>query len=62
MTYANTPNIEKGQNLALADIRVHVLCEGEKFNLKERQMIVPKEGQHKAKRAGANENQKQSKK
>ena len=25
MTYANTPNIEKGQNLALADIRVHVL-------------------------------------
>src|SRR3712207_4708460 len=33
MTYANTPNIEKGKNLALADVRLHVLCEGEKFYL-----------------------------
>ena len=62
MTYANTPYIKKGQNLALADVRVHVVCEGEKFNLSERQMIVPKEAQHKAKRAGANENSKQAKK
>ncbi|HEX8267148.1 MAG TPA: cyanophycinase [Pyrinomonadaceae bacterium] len=62
MTYANTPYIEKGQNLALADVRVHVVCEGEKFNLFERQMIIPKEAQHKAKRAGANENNKQAKK
>ncbi len=61
MTYANTPYIEKGQNLALADVRVHVLCEGEKFNLFERQMIVPKQAQHRAKRAGANENSKQVK-
>lgn len=61
MTYANTPYIEKGQNLALADVRVHVVCEGEKFNLSERQMIIPKEAQHKAKRAGANENSKQAK-
>jgi cyanophycinase len=61
MTYANTPYIEKGQNLALADVRVHVVCEGEKFNLSERQMIVPKEAQHKANRAGANENSKQPK-
>lgn len=60
MTYANTPYVEKGQNLALADVRVHVLCEGEKFNLFERQMIIPKEAQHKAKRAGANENNKGS--
>ena len=61
MTYANTPYVEKGQNLALADVRVHVVCEGEKFNLFERQMIIPKEAQHKAKRAGANENSKQAK-
>jgi cyanophycinase len=61
MTYANTPYVEKGQNLALADVRVHVVCEGEKFNLFERQMIIPKEAQHKAKRAGANENNKQAK-
>src|SRR4028118_1558166 len=61
MTYANTPYIEKGQNLALADVRVHVVCEGEKFNLFERQMIIPKEAQHRAKRAGANENSKQAK-
>ncbi|HEX8396572.1 MAG TPA: cyanophycinase [Pyrinomonadaceae bacterium] len=61
MTYANTPYVEKGQNLALADVRVHVVCEGEKFNLSERQMIIPKEAQHKAKRAGANENSKQAK-
>jgi len=62
MTYANTPYVEKGQNLALADVRVHVVCEGEKFNLFERQMIIPKEAQHRAKRAGANENSKQAKK
>lgn len=62
MTYANTPYIEKGQNLALADVRVHVVCEGEKFNLSERQMIIPKQAQHKAKRAGGgNENNKQAK-
>ncbi|HEX9928173.1 MAG TPA: cyanophycinase [Pyrinomonadaceae bacterium] len=61
MTYANTPYIEKGQNLALADVKVHVVCEGEKFNLFERRMIIPKEAQHKAKRAGANENSKQAK-
>ena len=61
MTYANTPYVEKGQNLALADVRVHVVCEGEKFNLFERQMIIPKEAQHRAKRAGANENSKQAK-
>ncbi|MDQ4122135.1 MAG: cyanophycinase [Acidobacteriota bacterium] len=62
MTYANTPNIEKGQNLALADVRIHVLCEGEKFNLPERKVIIPKEAQHKVKRAGSNENVKQIKK
>jgi cyanophycinase len=62
MTYANTPYVEKGKNLALADVRVHVLPEGEKFNLSEREMIVPKEAQHRAKRAGANENEKSDKK
>lgn len=61
MTYANTPYVEKGQNLALADVKVHVVCEGEKFNLFERQMIIPKEARHRAKRAGANENSKQAK-
>jgi cyanophycinase len=61
MTYANTSNVEKDRNLALADVRIHVVPEGGKFNLSERRMIIPKEAQHKAKRAGANENEKQAK-
>ncbi len=62
MTYTNAPYVEREKSLALADVKVHVLPEGEKFSLKDRQVIIPKEAQHRAKRAGANENQKEPKK
>ena len=62
MTFTNTPYIKKGKSLAMADIRVHVLPEGYKFDFKERCVIVPKSEIPKVKRAGANENTKRKKK
>lgn len=53
MTFTNASEAEKGDGLALADIKVHVLPEGYKFNLHDRRVVVPKKLQPKAKRAGA---------
>jgi len=53
MTFTNAPDIARGENLALADVRLHVLPEGYKFNLHERCVVVPKETGKKTKRAGA---------
>jgi cyanophycinase len=58
MTYTNAPYIEKGKTLSMADVKVHVLSEGHKFDLRERRVLIPAKGQHKVKRAGVNENTK----
>jgi cyanophycinase len=55
MTYTNAPDVRQGSNLALADVRVHILPEGYKFNLHERCVVVPNKLKSKAKKAG-NEN------
>lgn len=41
MVFTNAPDVEKGDGLALADVRVHVLPEGYKFNLHDRCMVLP---------------------
>lgn len=53
MTFTNAPDVKKGSNLCLADIKVHILPEGYKFNLHERCMIIPKHPKKAAKKAGA---------
>lgn len=53
MTYTNASDIGRGENLALADVRVHVLPEGYKFNLHDRCVIIPKKKPAKSKRANA---------
>ncbi len=53
MSYTNAPEAEKGENLALVNVKVHILPEGFKFNLHDRCPIIPKK--NRAKRAG-NEN------
>jgi cyanophycinase len=62
MTYTNTPYVQKGKSLTLGDVKIHVLSEGHKFDLKKRELIIPARTQHKAKRAGADENSKTKKK
>lgn len=63
MTYSDMPYIEKGQSLALADVKIHVLPNSYKFDLKTRQMIAPKQmPAPKAKAASLNENGKTKKK
>lgn len=52
MTYTNAPDIKRDDNLALADVKLHVLPEGYKFNLHERLVIVPNKLKTRAKRAG----------
>lgn len=52
MTFTNAPDIKPSGNLALADVKVHVLPEGYKFNLQERRVLVPRKLKSKAKRAG----------
>ncbi len=42
MRLTNAPDIEHGDNLALADVKVHVLPQGYKFNLHERCVVIPK--------------------
>lgn len=61
MSYTNTPYIKKGESMAMADVKIHVLSEGHKFDFKTRRLIVPERAQHKTKRAGANENGKKAK-
>lgn len=62
MTYTNTPYVEKGKSLTLGDVKIHVLSEGHKFDLRKRELIIPARAQHKTKRAGANENEKSKRK
>lgn len=56
MTYTDVPYVKSGQSIALADVKIHVLSEGYKFDFKTRQVVVPAQKQSKAKSAGANEN------
>jgi cyanophycinase len=42
MTYSNLPYVEKDDSLALYDVRVHVIPDGHKFSLPNRQPIVEK--------------------
>lgn len=62
MTYTDVPFVEKGQSIALADVKIHVLPNRYKFDLKKRQMIVPRQASQKMKAASLNENEKTEKK
>ena len=62
MNYTDVPYVKHGQSIALAGVRIHVLPEGHKFDLKKREMILPKQVQSKAKRTALNENGKSKKK
>jgi cyanophycinase-like exopeptidase len=62
MSYTNTSYVKKGKSLAMADVSIHVLPEGYKFNFKEQGIVIPKREMPKVKRAGANENTKSKKK
>lgn len=53
MSFTNAPDIGRGENLALAGVKVHILPEGYKFNLHDRMVIVPKKLASKTKTAGA---------
>jgi cyanophycinase len=55
MTFTNAPDVEKGKSLALADVKVHVLPEGYKFNLHDRCVIIPKKPRALAKNVGLSE-------
>lgn len=57
MTYTNVPYVEKGESIALADVKVHVLSDGFKFDMRERRVIIPTKAQPKAKVIGADENE-----
>jgi cyanophycinase len=61
MTYTDVPYVEKGQSIALADVKIHVIPNGYKFDLEARQMIIPKNSRKKAKTAHSNENGKSKK-
>ena len=55
MTYTDVPYVKDGESIALAGIQLHVLSNGHKFDLKNRQMIVPTQKQPKTKRAIVND-------
>lgn len=55
MSFTNAPDVGKGKSLALADVKVHVLPEGYKFNLHERAVVIPKRPRALAKKAGLSE-------
>ncbi len=59
MTYTNAPDVRKGEGLALADVRVHVLPDGYEYNLHDRCVIKPEKMNSKVKKAGLNENGKE---
>jgi cyanophycinase len=61
MTYTDLPYVTRGQSIALADVKMHVLPSGYEYDLKARQMIIPKHPKQKAKKAGANESGKKTK-
>ena len=58
MSYTDVPYVKRHQSITLADVKIHVLSDGYQFDLKARQLIVPAQKQHRAKTAGANENEK----
>lgn len=62
MSYTDVPYVEKGRSIALAGVVIDVLPNSYKFDLKSRQMIVPKSALHKTKAAALNENGKTKKK
>ena len=62
MSYTDVPYVKHGQSITLAGVRIHVLPEGHKFDLKKREMIIPRQVQSKAKRAALNEDGKTKKK
>lgn len=53
MTFTNAPDVGRNENLALADVKIHILPEGYKFNLQERRVIVPPKTKSRSKKAGA---------
>lgn len=55
MSYTDIPYVEKGQSIALADVKIHVLPNNYEFDLKTRQMLFPKKSKNKAKKAVASE-------
>jgi cyanophycinase len=62
MTYTDVPYVKNGESIALADVKLHVLSDGHKFDLKNRQMIIPTQAQPKAQRAIVNDSGKAKKK
>lgn len=60
MSYTDIPYVTRGQSLALANVRIHVIPNGYEFDLKERQMVIPKHPRQKAKKAGADESGRKS--
>ena len=62
MTYTDVPYIERGQSIALAGVKIHVLPNSYKFDFKTRQMITPERAAQKVKAASLNENEKTEKK
>ena len=41
LSYTNYPHIEGSAPLSLHDLRVHILCEGDRYNLSKRETIPP---------------------
>lgn len=50
ISHTNAPDVRKGENLALIDLKIHVLPEGYKYDLHERRPVIPEKTR--AKRAG----------
>lgn len=60
MTHTDVPFVRKGQSVALAGVKIHVLSENYKFDFKTRQPVIPERRHSRA--AGANENKSARKK
>lgn len=41
MSYTNAPDLERGQSLSMADVRVHVLSDGHIFDIEARTFKIP---------------------
>lgn len=59
MSYTDIPYATRGQSIALAEVKIHVIPNGYEFDLHERRMIIPKQPKKKAK--AANESGKKTK-
>lgn len=46
MSYTNAPELERGQSLSMADVRVHVLSEGHIFDIEKRALEIQKKKTH----------------